>query len=168
VRLLPLRARFSLRCGEEALPVVGAAFGVLPPLAPLTGTVEGVRAALWLGPDEWLLLAEEGASAPALPDALPHSLVDVSDRHHAFAVAGPQAATLLNEGCPLDLDPAAFPPGACTRTLFGKAEIVLWRREAEAFEIEVSRSFAAPLHALLAAAIGDLDPTPDTREGDAR
>ena len=35
-----------------------------------------------------------------------------------------------------------FPVGMCTRTLFGKAEIVLWRMRADAWRIEVWRSFA--------------------------
>ena len=43
---------------------------------------------------------------------------------------------------PLDLDQAAFPVGMCTRTLFGKAEIVLWRKADDAFRVEVWRSFA--------------------------
>ena len=37
---------------------------------------------------------------------------------------------------------AAFPVGMCTRTLFGKAEIVLWRTAPRPFRIEVWRSFA--------------------------
>ena len=56
--------------------------------------------------------------------------------------AGPEAARLLNAACPLDLDPSAFPVGMCTRTLFAKAEIVLWRTGATAFHVEVWRSFA--------------------------
>jgi sarcosine oxidase subunit gamma len=36
----------------------------------------------------------------------------------------------------------AFPIGMCTRTLFGKAEIVLWRTGEAQFHIEVWRSFA--------------------------
>ena len=65
-------------------------------------------------------------------------------------------ALLLNEGCPLDLDAAAFPPGRCTRTLFGKAEIVLWRRDVDAWRVEVARSFAPYLLALLREAAADL------------
>ncbi|MBX9702218.1 MAG: hypothetical protein K2X74_22470, partial [Acetobacteraceae bacterium] len=93
------------------------------------------------------------AAPPELSDAW---LVDVSHRQLGFALAGPDAATALNEGCPLDLDPVAFPPGACTRTLFGKVEIVLWRRGADSFEIEVARSFAAAFRALLEEALRDL------------
>lgn len=156
LRSLPDRARFVLRCGPEILAEVASAFGVRPPEAPLASAVAGARAALWLGPDEWLLLAEAETALPRL--AGPASLVDVSHRQRAFALAGPQAALLLNEGCPLDLDLAAFPAGACTRTLFGKVEILLWRRGPEAFEVEVARSFAAPWHALLADSLRDLDP----------
>ena len=35
-----------------------------------------------------------------------------------------------------------FPVGMCTRTLFAKAEIVLWRTGENVFQIEVWRSFA--------------------------
>ena len=33
----------------------------------------------------------------------------------------------------------AFPPGRCTRTLFGPIEIILWRRDELRFEVEVAR-----------------------------
>ena len=38
---------------------------------------------------------------------------------------------------------SAFPIGMATRTIFGKTEIVLWRREDLAFQVEVWRSFAS-------------------------
>jgi len=68
-------------------------------------------------------------------------------------VAGPQAAEVINSGCPLDLSPSAFPPGAATRTLLGKAEIILSRwEEMAAFEVECARSLAAYVQEFLAAA----------------
>lgn len=149
LRALPDRARFSLRCAGTP--------PALLPVRPLTSLVEGPRAALWLGPDEWLLLAEPGTPPPQAEGL---AAIDIAHRHLAFALEGPGAAAALSEGCPLDLDPAAFPAGACTRTLFGRIEIILWRRGAEAFEIEVARSFAEPLRSLLEAALRDLDPPP--------
>lgn len=89
--------------------------------------------ALWLGPDEWLLLSDTPLSAPGL--------IDISHRQSALHVGGPHAAAALNIGCPLDLDIAAFPVDGCTRTLFGKAEIVLWRLGPETFHMEIARSF---------------------------
>jgi sarcosine oxidase subunit gamma len=58
---------------------------------------------------------------------------------------------VLTSGCPLDLSAQAFPVGMVARTLFHKAEIVLWRRE-EGFHLEVWRSFAPYVAGHLAAA----------------
>ena len=55
LRPLSPRARFLLRCDPDALAAVGSAFGVTPRAEPLSSAVQGQRAALWLGPDEWLL-----------------------------------------------------------------------------------------------------------------
>jgi sarcosine oxidase subunit gamma len=120
----------------------------------------GGLAALWLGPDEQLLLGAEGndiaaALGPALRE-LPHSLVEVSHRQTALQVGGPRAAVLLSAGCPLDLDPGAFPVGMCTRTVLAKAEIVLWRTAEDIFHIEVWRSFAAYVSRFLAEAARDI------------
>ena len=127
---------------------VGSAFGVDLPSAPMRAAKAGDRAALRLGPDEWLLLAPPGevdTLGGALSGALvgkAASLVDVSHRNAGVAVSGPRAAWLLGAGCPLDLDAAAFPVGMCTRTLVGKAEIVLWRRAPDTFRLELLRSYA--------------------------
>jgi sarcosine oxidase subunit gamma len=144
---LPFATRLNLRGGADVVAPVAKAFGLAPPSKPLASAASGERAALWLGPDEWLLLAEESASGlmgdleKAL-GAVFHNLVDISHRQVGLAVEGPGAARLLAAGCPLDLDLAAFPVGMSTRTLLVKAEIGLWRREENVFRIEVLRSFA--------------------------
>ncbi|MGH7080300.1 MAG: sarcosine oxidase subunit gamma [Acetobacteraceae bacterium] len=146
---LPPASRFILRGRAAAIRAAGASFGcALPEQSGRTAVLGGGRAALWLGPDEWLLLAPgaEGASlALALEEAMgadPHSLVEVSHRQIALEVFGPHAAAILNAGCPLDLDPEAFPVGMCSRTVLAKSEIVLWRTAPETFHVEIARSFA--------------------------
>lgn len=160
VRVRPLSplSRWVLRGPDElAEPVGQAVLGAALPLAPLASEQAGPRAALRLGPDEWLLLAEDGARLTVPAVNAPYSLVDVGHRNIAVELDGPAAAELLAAGCPLDLDPAAFPPGSSTRTLFGAVEIVLWRPGAEPrFHVEVWRSFAAHLWAHLAEAAQDL------------
>ena len=79
----------------------------------------------------------------------PHGLVDVSDRQIGLIVRGASAARALSAGCPLDLRLTHFPIRMATRTLFDKAEIVLWRRGEAAFHVEVWRSFAPYLVAAL-------------------
>jgi sarcosine oxidase subunit gamma len=147
VRLAALapEARLVLRARPAGQAAATAPLGMALPTTACRAATSGARAALWLGPDEWLLLAPEGdglaeALRAALAD-LPHALVDVGHRQAGLTISGPQAAAALNAGCPLDLDPAAFPVGMCTRTLLGKTQIVLWRTGAERFRIEAWRSF---------------------------
>ena len=155
-RALPPASRFILRGGLEALTAAAAALGIAGSAAACRAHASADRAVLWLGPDERLLLgpaSEAEALRGRLEQALaglPHSLVDVSHRHMALEVAGPRAAAALNVGCPLDLDPSAFPVGMCTRTLLNKAEIILWRTAAECFRLEVARSYARYVSRLLA------------------
>lgn len=141
-------ARFILQGGPAARAAAGAAFGVPLPEKPCSAHAAERRAALWLGPDEHLLMAPAGDAqivASELSAALAgsaHSFVDISQRHVALQVSGPRASEILSSGCPLDLDPAEFPPNMCTRTLLGKADIILWRRSAEEYHLEVWRSFS--------------------------
>jgi sarcosine oxidase subunit gamma len=147
LRLLPPAARFILRADGRALGIAGTVLGIEDAPGSCRASQAGSHAALWLGPDEYLLLAPE-AEAPALVSCLeqalqgePHSLVDVSQRQAALELSGSRAADILSSGCPLDLDVTAFPVGMCTRSVFAKAEIVLWRTAGDTFRLEVWRSF---------------------------
>ena len=150
---VPDLARLSLRGDAAAL---GAAFGIRLPDRPGCTAVAGDRSALWLGPDEWLLLGPLG-SLDAKTEAIAAAVVDISHRQVGLVLAGPDAAEALATGCPRDLHPAVFPPGACTRTVFGKAEIILWRTGALRFHVEVARSFAGYVHSRLALAAQELE-----------
>lgn len=155
MRPAPAAAKFIFRGRQEAIGAAGAAFGVTLPQTACRAETAGARSALWLGPDEWLLIAPEADAAAIADDfatalsGLPHALVDVGHRNAGFKIAGKQAAAVLNCGCPLDLDIGAFPIGMCTRTVLAKAEIALWRTAPETFRIEVWRSFAAYVWGLL-------------------
>jgi sarcosine oxidase, subunit gamma len=159
-RPAPFATRLNLRGGGDVVRLIAKAFGVAPPVKPMGSAEAGERAALWQGPDEWLLLAEEGATDlfSQLETALAsvfHALVDVSHRQVGIVLEGPGAARLLAAGCPLDLDLRAFPVGMSTRTLLVKAEIGLWRRGDEAFRIEVGRSVAPYVARILSEAARD-------------
>ena len=148
IRLAAAASRFSFRGAPEAAAACGPAFGCTLTEDVCRAIEQGERAALWLGPDEWLLLAPEAGTAALLEAvetalaAVPHALVDISHRQVGFDIAGAAAATVLNSGCPLDLSLDAFPVGMSTRTVLAKSDIVLWRRASERFRLEVNRSFA--------------------------
>lgn len=146
-------ARFSLRVRETGRAALGAALGLeLPGKVGRCVQAEG-RTALCLGPDEWLVCAPEAArdelraAAAGVYGDAPHSFAEISDREITFEITGPAAQELLSIACPRDLDRLA--PGQAIRTVFDTAQVVLWRDGAEAFRLDVWRSFAPHVRALL-------------------
>ena len=154
------RTKLVLRCGSDAIVAAGKAFGIALPDVCRAATSEG-RAALWLGPDEWLLLAspndvETITRQFATEVTTLYALIDVSHRSAGIVVEGPRAAELINCGCALDLRADAFPSGMCTRTLFEKAPIILWRVNSHTYHVEIERSFAPYVWTMLIEMRGSL------------
>jgi sarcosine oxidase subunit gamma len=166
ITTLPFRGKLVLRgapaIGEAAAGVLGVA------LPPLMRSARGGQLEIFgLGPDEWLLLTGPGAE-DALADELRaalgdrhHAVVVVSDRMTGIGVRGARAVDVLATGCPLDLHPKVFGPGAVTRTLLGKAAVVLSRPDdAAAYELWVNGSFAPYVWLFLRNAALEFDVTP--------
>ena len=164
ISALPPAMRFILHGDVGARSAAASVWGAAFAEQSCRAMLQGARATLWLGPDEYLLLGgidgrqvataeyQVAEAAHALELALadiPHALVDISHRQFALEVSGPHAATILSGGCPLDLDLSEFPVGMCTRTVYAKADIVLWRTQLDEFHVEVWRSFAGYVTGLL-------------------
>lgn len=143
ITLAPEAWRCSLRAGPDMVEVLGKALGIALPTGPKTSTTEGTRTALWLGPDEWLIIDTKADPCRALDtvEGL-FSAVDISHRNTAVLISGPSAADILNAGCPQNLSLETFPVGACSRTIFGKVEVVLHRVKPTVFRMEVWQSFS--------------------------
>jgi sarcosine oxidase subunit gamma len=150
---LPEAARFSLRIAPADLAAASKAFGLALPPRVGEASEKGGRRALCLGPDEWLLRAGEAEQATieeafaAIYGIAPHSLVSIGDREIGLFVEGPEAATLLSVGCPIDLDRLAV--GSGKRTVFDGVQVVLFRESAERFTLEAWRSFVPHVWELL-------------------
>jgi sarcosine oxidase, subunit alpha len=152
--MLAPTTRICVRAGPAASTAIGLGLGVLLPTAPCRSIVSRERAALWLGPDEWLIVAPDDAfglveQITAAAGRHPASIVDVSHSFRTLEISGPRATWCLNGFCALDLALHAFPVGMCTRTLLGKAGVILWRMAAEVFHLHVPRSLAPYVWACL-------------------
>ncbi len=141
---VPFLAQVDLRVAAET------ARHLALPRRPNTVLAAGDRAALWLGPDEWLVTGAPGSApaiaaelAAALPDA-PSSIVDVSANRAVIDLSGPAALDVLARGCSLDLHPRSWWAGVCAQTILGKAQVILDQR-ADATRIYVRPSFAGYL-----------------------
>jgi sarcosine oxidase, subunit gamma len=157
VSVLPPAERISLRAPAGSVAALSKALGLKLPAKPKTSASSGGRSALWLGPDEWLVIDEEGndplADCAKVKEL--HSAVGISHRNVAIAVTGPNCEATIGSGCPQDLSLAVFPVGACSRTILGKSEIVLLRTAPDNFRVECWRSFSDYIFAFLADAAKD-------------
>jgi sarcosine oxidase subunit gamma len=142
--------RFAEQIGLRVKPPVAAYLAGVPlPLQPNRVSSMRELRTLWLGPDEWLVTAPEGA-APDLQGRLARALAgrhaavtDLSASRAIIELTGPRARTLLEKGCGLDFHPRAFGPGCCAQTLFAKLPLIIDQLSAApAYRLFVRRSSA--------------------------
>jgi sarcosine oxidase, subunit gamma len=150
---LPFASAVNLRA-DPSSAAVAEVLGGPPPAEPNTVAELRGRHALWLGPDEWLVVGPDG-EAPELVTRLRAALtgmrgsaVDVSANRTMIEVSGARATDLLEKGCQLDLHPRAFAAGRCAQSTVAKAQVILWRTEA-GYRLLVRGSFAGYLSAWL-------------------
>jgi sarcosine oxidase subunit gamma len=159
-------SRLILQCERQARVAAGEAWGVPFSEEPCRAHQSGMRATLWLGPDEHLMW--QASRALALPieemeqalSPFAHSLVDISHRQAALEISGAHAATILAGACPLDLHLREFPVHMCTRTMLAKANVVLWRTAPQSFHLEVGTSFLRYAQDLLGEIGREFPPAP--------
>lgn len=156
LRELPFVTQIDLRGepDESFKAAVREATGLTLPEQASTWTGNDARAAIWLGPDEWLITAGDGehvAIESALRAALRgrhHSVVDVSANRTVLALSGRNARPVLARGCTLDVTARAFGPSAAVQTLVAKAQVILQCIATDrefAFRLYVRNSFATYL-----------------------
>ncbi|MEZ0069735.1 sarcosine oxidase subunit gamma [Streptacidiphilus sp. MAP12-20] len=143
LRELPFLAQFSFRFRD--VPAVPC-----PPPGRFVSMTDRLDA-LWLGPDEWLVVGPDGAQdairellRPVLDPSF-GSLVDVSANRAVLELAGPAARAVLEKGCSIDLHPRAFTPGCCVQTLVSKVQVVLRQTASDpapVYQLFVRPSFA--------------------------
>ncbi len=147
----PHASRISFRGTAPGVKSFEKSLGFALPTKPGATSKKAGKHALWIGPDEWLIIDEKNTQTSMVP-RLPNkgfSAVDVSHRNMAFIVTGEGAQNTLNAACPRDLSAKAFPVGTCSRTILDKAEVVLYRTAKDTFRVECWRSYGPYVWAYL-------------------
>ena len=151
VREVPYLAQINFRADPNDADIMqrlASTLGFALPVLPNMATSHNDRRALWLGPDEWLIVGPDGEQeilGQALRDGLNGtvgSIVDVSANRTMLEVGGPKARELLSHGVPIDLDARTFGPDRCAQTLLAKAQVVIERHRDEPFHLYIRSSFA--------------------------
>jgi sarcosine oxidase subunit gamma len=152
VRELPFLTQLTLRVTADS-PAAKAVESVLGLKLPSASRAEmsGEVKALWLGPDEWLLVAPADTGATLverLRSAIGEefaTVTDVSAQRTVLSLRGNLTRRILAQGCAIDLDPRVAPVGACYTTLLAQTGITLViRAEAASSVWLLVRSSFAP------------------------
>ena len=98
-------SRLSLRAPRASLGALSQALDLELPTKPKTSVASGKRAALWLGPDEWLLIGPvtDDLATPLAQVSAFHSAVDISHRNVGILVAGKGAQIVANPHDPVPM-----------------------------------------------------------------
>jgi sarcosine oxidase, subunit gamma len=127
LRELPFLTQFDVRVDDDHVDALAPMLGFELPLEPNSVAGDERLAALWLGPDEWLVVGP--ADEMEMRDALAPvggSVVDVSANRTTLELRGARVRELLEFGCPIDLHPRVFGPGCCAQTLLARANVLIW------------------------------------------
>ena len=149
--------KINLRCDagntviNEALSRV---VGTRLPAEPNRFHVSGNRRIAWLGPDEWIILAENGSADTIiagldLPEAGHVAVNNVSDALGSIILEGEHTRDALAKHCALDFHPTVFTPGIVQQSLLSHAGVTIMCLDDNAFQIIGRCSFMPYIVALL-------------------
>ena len=142
-------SRLVFRAGEIAREQASEVLGLALPQEACTSAQWAGVAALWLGPDEWLIVTPDDRRKAIERDlrralmAQHFALTDVSGGQTALHLHGRHVRDVLSKGCPIDFHPRVFGIGQCAQSHLGKAPILIGQIEEQPYyELIVRRSFA--------------------------
>ena len=145
----------NLRVRDNGIAVAGRALGYGLPTTANTTAGDATSQACWLGPDEWLIVCNDGRQGEViqrLSQALAvdaHAATDVTDARAVLRLAGACARPVLAKGCPLDLHPRHFGAGRVAQSLVARAQVMILPIDGGGYDLFVARSFAGYLWAWL-------------------
>lgn len=141
--------KVNLRCSQDSETVrkgLSQVIGVGLHTDANSFATSGNRMIVRLGPDEWLLIAENGAAESIVavldvPQAGHIAVTDVSDAFGAIIIDGPHSRDVLAKHCALDLHASVFTPGTAQRAMLSRAEAILMCIDDSQFQLIGRASF---------------------------
>ena len=142
IRERPFLTQITIR-GEAGHAGYARVLGTALPQEANTWVTGRDCSVLWLGPDEWLLTADDARREALLTDLGRFQVVDVSASRAVIEIDGADARAVLAKGCSLDLRRAAFRAPQCAQSLMARTQLLLQALdERPAFLLFVRNSFA--------------------------
>ena len=146
---------------REFISVIGKNLNMLLPTEANTSTSGETLTALWLSPDEWMLLSNnivgENINTYEVEDNLINKIsnvnlgavTDVSDQFVMINIKGTKVFDLFATGSPFNFNQFKNKKGSVVQTILSHIDVIIHLTEINEVNLLVRRSFSEHLHSWL-------------------
>jgi len=151
-------AKINLRGNKsEFITAVGKSINLILPNEPNTSRSSEKLTAMWLGPDEWLLVSNnivkqqndiyelENSLKNTISKVKLGSVVNVTDHFIMINLEGNKVYDLLSSSCPFNFNKFVKNKGSVVQTLFAHIDVILHHKDTNNLNLFVRRSFSEHL-----------------------
>jgi sarcosine oxidase subunit gamma len=142
---------------REFFTNVGKSLNMILPTEANTSSSSDKLTAIWLSPDEWMIVSNETTSKEIntyqLNDILFNNIskktlgavTDVTDQFVQLEIKGDKIYDLFSSGCPFNFNEFKEKIGSTTQTLLNNIDVILYNKDKNNVNLFVRRSFAEHL-----------------------
>ena len=142
---------------REFLAAAGKTLGLILPNDPNTSTSSEKLTAMWLSPDEWLIISNniiekqndiyelENSLINSISKAKLGSVVNVTDHFIVINLEGNKVYDILSSECPFNFEKFKKEKGSVVQTIFAHIDIIIHHRNTNNLNLFVKRSFSEHL-----------------------
>ena len=142
---------------REFLTNVGKNLNMILPTEANTSTTTDKLTAIWLSPDEWMIVSNKIVNKDTNKDKLYEMLfnsisktnlgavVDVTDQFVQLELKGNNIYEIFSAGCPFNFNEFKEKKGSTTQTVLNHIDVILHNKEENVVNLFVRRSFTEHL-----------------------
>ena len=142
---------------REFFTTVGKNLNMILPTEANTSTTSDKLTAIWLSPDEWMIVSNELVNKDTnkyeLYEILFNSIsktnlgavIDVTDQFVQLELKGKNIYKIFSAGCPFNFNEFKEKIGATTQTVLNHIDVILHHKEENVVNLFARRSFAEHL-----------------------
>ena len=146
---------------KNFITAIGKSLNMILPIEANTSTSGETLTALWLSPDEWMLVSNdtvsEDSNAYDVEDNLINNIskvnlgavTDVSDQFVMINIKGSKVFDLLSTGSPFNFNEFRNKKGSVVQTILSQIDVVIHLTEINGVNLLVRRSFSEHLYSWL-------------------
>ena len=142
---------------REFLTNIGNILNIILPAEANTSTTSEKLTAMWLSPDEWMIVSNELTSKDTNKSKLHEMLfnsisktnlgavIDVTDQFVQFELKGKNVYEIFSAGSPFNFNEFKEKKGSTTQTVLNHVDVILHHKDENIVNLFVRRSFAEHL-----------------------